>query len=252
MGSRQARLSGPPSLPPAGFCGRSSAGSLGHTRHQRHVPIRHQPFGMLTPVVFRDEAIPAHWREVLKSGGQIFRRKLAPLRGVLVRAKRLGCRSCKWISGKGFWQQARDWPLNQSSTMCQTMPTVRVGFNLREAFLSAILVLRPTRALIQTTVVLAERRFADGVDNIDPHDAMVCRFGAIDDVLATIAKVRAHRHGQAEGHRADTSALQSLRIRVGIFKGPGPKRENEKRDCQRLKKRRLEAVSRASQGFGQA
>jgi len=32
-----------------------------------------------------------------------------------------------------------------------------------------------------------------------------CRFGAIDDALAaiTIAKVRAHRPGQAEGHRAD-------------------------------------------------
>jgi hypothetical protein len=35
--------------------------------------------------------------------------------------------------------------------------TFRVGFNLREAFLSAILALRPTRALIQTNVVLAER-----------------------------------------------------------------------------------------------
>lgn len=31
--------------------------------------------------------------------------------------------------------------------------TFRVGFNLREAFLSAILALRPTRALIQTNVV---------------------------------------------------------------------------------------------------
>jgi hypothetical protein len=40
--------------------------------------------------VFRDEAIPAHWKEVLKNGGQIFRRNFAPLRGVAVRTKKTG------------------------------------------------------------------------------------------------------------------------------------------------------------------
>lgn len=46
----------------------------------------------------------------------------------------------------------------------------------------------------------AKRRFAGSVDNIDVRGG-VCRFGASDDALAAIAKVRAHRHGQAEGHR---------------------------------------------------
>jgi hypothetical protein len=50
----------------------------------------HELFGTLAPVVFRDEATPAHRKEVLKNSGPIFRRNLAPLRGVAVRAEESG------------------------------------------------------------------------------------------------------------------------------------------------------------------
>ena len=50
----------------------------------------HERFGMLAPVVFRDEATPAHRKETLKNGRQIFRWNFAPLRGVAVRAKESG------------------------------------------------------------------------------------------------------------------------------------------------------------------
>jgi hypothetical protein len=112
---------------------------------------------MLTPVVFRHEAIPAHWKEILKNGGQIFR-----------------------VAGhaSGFHRRA-----SGNGTGLALVPivehvpdhaTFRVGFNLRQAFLSTILAFRPMRALlIQTNVLFAERRFAGSVDNIDVHGGML-------------------------------------------------------------------------------
>jgi hypothetical protein len=50
--------------------------------------------------------------------------------------------------------------------------------------------------------VLAKHRFAGGVDHIDVHGGVICRFRAGNDALAAIAKVRANSHGQAEGYRA--------------------------------------------------
>ena len=152
---------------------------------------------MLTPVVFRDEAIPAHWKEILKNGGQIFRRNFAPLRGVAVRAKKSGLAVMPVDFMEGLLAIGTGLALVPIVDHVPDHATFRVGFNLREACLSAIL----ARALIQTNVVFAERRFAGSVDNIGVHGGMVCRFGASDDALAAIAKVRAHRHGQAESHR---------------------------------------------------
>ena len=49
----------------------------------------HQPFGMLTPVVFRDEAIPAYGKKF---------------------ARRAGCRSCQWISARASGNRHRPCP----------------------------------------------------------------------------------------------------------------------------------------------
>jgi hypothetical protein len=174
---------------------------------------------MLTPVVFRDEAIPAHWKEILKNGGQIFRRNFAPLRGVAVRAKKIGLAVMPVDFMEGLLAIGTGLALVPIVDHVPDHATFRVGFNLREACLSAILALRPTRALIQTNVVFAERRFAGSVDNIDVHGGMVCRFGASDDALAAIARYEHSAMVRPKATATIISTAIAARIKVGIFMG---------------------------------
>jgi hypothetical protein len=167
---------------------------------------------MLTPVVIRDEAIPAHWKEILKNGGQILRRNFAPLRGVAVRAKKSGLAVMPVDFMEGLLAIGTGLALVPIVDHVPDHATFRVGFNLREACLSAILALRPMRALIQTNVVFAERRFAGSVDNIDVHGGMVCRFGASDDEHTAMVRPKATA--------TIISTAIAARIRVGIFMGP--------------------------------
>jgi len=98
----------------------------------------HQPFGMLAPVVFRDEAIPAHWKEILKNGGQIFRRNFAPLRSVAVRAKKSGLPDMPVDFMEGLLAIGTGPCPLPIVDHASDQATFRVGFNLRKAFLSTI------------------------------------------------------------------------------------------------------------------
>src|SRR5271165_1934638 len=101
---------------------------------------------MLTAVVFRDEAIPAHRKKVLENGRQVFRRNFAPLRGVAVgpEERRLMVMPVDLV----------EWLLAISAGLALVpivdhvpdKAVVGIRFDLRQTFLPAILALRPARA----------------------------------------------------------------------------------------------------------
>jgi len=160
-------------------------------------------FGMLAAVVFRDEAIPAYRKKVLENGRQVFRRNFAPLRSVAVgpQERRLTVMPVDFM--ERLLAISAGLALIPIIDQVPDEAVFGIGFDLRQAFLPAILAFRPARAFIETNVVLAEHRFAGGVDDIDAHGGVVRSLGAGDDALAAVAKIRAQGLGDPEGYRAD-------------------------------------------------
>lgn len=160
-------------------------------------------FGVLPAVVFCDETIPAHRKKALESRWQIFRRNFAPLRRVAVwpQERRLSVMPVDFM--ERLLAIGAELALVPVVNHVPDEAVFGIGFDLRQTFLPAIPAFGPARAFIETNVVLAEHRFAGGIDDIDVHGGVVRCLGAGDDSLAAIAKIRAEGLGDTQGYRAD-------------------------------------------------
>ena len=104
----------------------------------------HELFGIRAPVAFRNEAIPAHRKKILKNVGPIFRRNFAPLSSVAVRPAQRGLPVEPVDFTEGLLAIGTGLAL---VPIVDHVPAHAVGFDLRQTFLSAISTLGPARAL---------------------------------------------------------------------------------------------------------
>ena len=160
-------------------------------------------FRMFSAEGLRDVAIPANGQMSFENLGQFFRWNFVPLFGRPVGRKQRWmaivpvhyCERLLAIRARlSVVPLAHDTP-DETAT--------RISFDLGQAVLPAILPFGPSRALMQSNLIVADRRSFCRIHGIDVHRGRLKRLGTSHQALAPIAAVGVDRHRKPEDNRAD-------------------------------------------------
>jgi hypothetical protein len=170
---------------------------------------------MFAPESLGDIAIPANRHMSFENFRQFFGSNFVPLLGSAIGPKQRRLTVMPAQFNERFLAIPARFPFVPLADNVPDKASFGISFYLAQALLSAILPLRPLRALIQSNLIVAHRRSLCCTHGIHVHRGGLERLRASHQALPAIPKVTRKRHRHAEDNPSDYQNKNGGKDEVG-------------------------------------